>query len=425
MFIRRRALIILGAVLVNGVSISSNATSKKANAALAFTSSTLTHETKLDKRRKIVHTKTADLLQPEETRSLGGSKLKQALLLCTCLCSVVGTSRVVFAQRRKDPDTQSSRAFQLCVAWYSLTVAMQVLNKYLVTELESPAIVSVVQMWMAMVAMGIPCYRQLLEATRKQLLAWTIVPVLFAAMLFSSFYTYEYVSLSFYAVVRSLTPLVVLPVERTIMPVSERPRVSNLVILSLAIMLAGAAMYGQGTGSSVSALGALLAAPSALLAVCDRLLQRRLLTSECRGLPSATCAVMNNALGSLPALLLAGLTHEFSTAFAPERLAAWADPYVVCLLGLSGAAGMGICYLAVECQRALSATSFLVLQNFEKMAVVACGILLFDGPAATPLASAGLLCCLGGGCLYGRAQMILQEQLRLRPNAADAHDLDQ
>jgi len=348
--------------------------------------------------------------------------MKQALLLCVCLCSVIGAPWVFFTQCWKHPDTQSSRALQLCVALFSLTVGMQVLNKYLVTELEAPAIVSVIQMWMAVVVMGVPCYRQLLEATRRQLFAWTIVPVLFAAMLLSSFYTYEYVSLSFYAVVRSLTPLVVLPLERTIMPVSMRPRVSNLVIISLVLILAGAVMYGRGT-SGVSALGVLFATANALLAVCDRLLQRRLLTSECRGLPSAACAVMNNALGSLPALLLAGLTHEFSTAFAPEHMAAWADPYVVSLLGLSGAAGMGICYLALELQRAISATSFLVLQNFQKMAIVACGILLFDDQVATPLAAGGLLCSLGGGLLYLRAQINLQEQLRRGPKAIDAHDL--
>lgn len=356
----------------------------------------------------------ARVLAPEP---LGRAAMRQVLVLCACLCGGAGglwvVSTVALRQKR-GPGRQGSRAaLQLCVAWSSMSVGMQVLNKALVTELEAPAIVSVVQMWIAAAAILIPCHRQLWEAPRRQLSAWMAVPALFAAMLLSSFYTYEHVSLSFYAVVRNLTPLVALPVERTIMPAGERPRVSNLVVLSLITTLAGAVMYGWGSGGA-SAIGVVFAAANALLAVCDRLLQRRLLTAECRGLPSTVCAVMNNALGSLPALLLAGLTSELSTAFEPEHRAAWTEPYVVALLVLSGASGLGICYLGIECQRAISATSFLVLQNFQKVAIVACGVALFGDPVGSPLAAAGLLCSLGGGCLYGRAQMNLQERLRLR-----------
>jgi len=334
----------------------------------------------------------------------------QIFVLCVCMYGGISLMWALFWRLPEEHAFKAhGRVFLLCMTWASMSVGMQVLNKTLVSKLQAPALISVGQMWIAVVLVGIPSYKEVLDAPKGQLLIWLIVPMFFAAMLCTSCYTYQYMSLSFYTVIRNMTPLIVLPVERTLMPADKRPRLSYMVLISMSLMLCGTLMYGEGIGH-VSVIGCVFAFTNMLLAVSDRLIQRRLLTTECTGLASSVCTVTNNALGSVPALLLAGATHQISDMASPENRASWADPRVLLLLAMSGAIGIGICYLGFECQRAITATSFFVLQNFSKVVVVVCGITFFGDPISSPLAVAGLVLSIGGSFCYGKAQMSLQEQ---------------
>jgi len=295
------------------------------------------------------------------------------------------------------------------LGWASASVCAQVLNKTVVTIVEAPALITVWQMCVTTVLVGVPCYRQLLDAPKGQLLIWMIVPFFFAAMLCTSSYTFEYMSLSFYTVVRTMMPLVVLPIERAVMPADKRPKLSGMVLMSMAITLGGAIMYGDGVGS-VSVIGCLFAFANMVVAVADRVAQRRLLTTECSGLTSPACVLMNNIFGSIPALVLAGATHQISDMATPEGRATWMDPCVLPLLVLSGAIGTGMGYLGLEVQRAISATSFFVLQNISRVAVIVCGIVFFQDPIKSPLDVAGLVFSVGGSIAYGKVQMSLQQQ---------------
>merc|ERR1719188_983962 len=336
----------------------------------------------------------------------------QIFTLCVCMYGGIALMWAVFWYLPDCPGRTSKangKVFLLCMTWASMSVGMQVLNKTLVSMLQAPALISVGQMWIAVLLVGIPSYKELLDAPRRQLMIWLIVPLFFAAMLCTSCYTYQYMSLSFYTVIRNMTPLVVLPLERTLMPADTRPRVSYMVLISMSVMLCGTLMYGGGIGH-VSVIGCIFAFTNMILAVSDRLIQRRLLTTECTGLASSVCTVMNNAFGSIPALLLAGATHQIADMASPENRASWTDPHVLTLLALSGAIGIGICYLGFECQRVITATSFFVLQNFSKVAVIVCGVTFFGDPIRSPLAVAGLVLSIGGSFCYGKAQMSLQEQ---------------
>jgi len=334
----------------------------------------------------------------------------QIFVLCICMYSGIALMWALFWYLPTDHANKANvRVFLLCMTWASMSVGMQVLNKTLVSKLQAPALISVGQMWIAVLLVGIPSYKEVLDAPKRQLLTWLIVPLFFAGMLCTSCYTYQYMSMSFYTVIRNLTPLVVLPLERTLMPADMRPKVSNMVLISMSVMLCGTLMYGGGIGH-VSVIGCIFAFTNMILAVSDRLVQRRLLTTECTGLASSVCTVMNNAFGSIPALLVAGATHQISDMASPEKRASWTDPRILTLLALSGAIGIGICYLGFECQRAITATSFFVLQNFSKVVVVVCGITFFGDPINSPLAAAGLLLSIGGSFCYGKAQMSLQDQ---------------
>merc|ERR1719171_257769 len=121
------------------------------------------------------------------------------------------------------------------------------------------------------------------------------------------------------------------------------------------------------------------------------------------------CTIMNNAVGMLASVAIACTTLEMKHAMTPERIASWTNPKVIVLLALSGGLGLGMCYFGFACQRAISATSFIVLQNTNKVAIVSIGTRAFNDPIQSPVAMAGLLIGLCGGFLYGKAEMDLSE----------------
>merc|ERR1719198_1088571 len=193
------------------------------------------------------------------------------------------------------------------------------------------------------------------------------------------------------------------------MPPEKRPVLSKMVVASILIMLIGAVTYGGGL-KDFSMVGVLLAVLNLVLAVTERNTSRRLLIEECQGIPLEVCTLVNNALGLIPTLVLAFVTAE--TTKVSEHAAAWTDPKVWVLLLLSGAIGLGIGYFGFAVQKLISATSFLVLQNVSKVAVVLMGIVFFQDPIKSPLNMIGLMLSLGGSYLYGKSQMDLQSQER-------------
>merc|ERR1719221_2349952 len=117
---------------------------------------------------------------------------------------------------------------------------------------------------------------------------------------------------------------------------------------------------------------------------------------------------MNNAVGMFPTLILCFATHQIQDADTFEHARAWSDHRILILLVLSGIVGIGICYLGFECQRQISATSFFVLQNASKVAVVTAGMTFFGDPISF-IGSIGLAMSLGGSFLYSKAQMEMTE----------------
>merc|ERR1719206_211825 len=104
-------------------------------------------------------------------------------------------------------------------------------------------------------------------------------------------------------------------------------------------------------------------------------------------------------------------THEVAQAAGGD--AEWSDPQVLVLLLLSGFIGLGINYFGFETQRAISATSFFVLQNVTKLVVVGMGVFMFGDPL-TAITAMGIMLSVSGSAMYGYAQMRLNEDARER-----------
>lgn len=353
----------------------------------------------------------------EHVHSGEGVDFSSIFVLCVVMYGGIGLMWLMYLSMSKTLSEAAKSPIYvalICITWCSMSVGMHTLNKTVVSLLAAPALCSMTQMVVAVLVMGIASGHQLFSAPRSQLFTWMVVPVFFAAMLGSSFYTYEYISLSLLTIVRNLTPLVVLPIERAVMPPEKQPKLTATVVLAIVIMLIGAMVYGHGV-EDISVIGVSFAVANMLLAVSDRVIQRRLLTNECKDLLPSVCTLMNNTFGMFPTLLLATATHEMDAARKPENLAHWHDLRVLMLLCLSGFVGIGICYLGFECQRAISATSFFVLQNMSKVAVVSVGIAVFADPLST-WTLAGLALSIGGSFLYGKAQMAAPEAQAKAPS---------
>jgi drug/metabolite transporter (DMT)-like permease len=330
--------------------------------------------------------------------------------LCTIMYGSIGAAWLVYLRMpEKSASRESMKLALLCVSWCSTSIGMHILNKAVMSVLPTPELISIFQMAMAVLAVGPFAIKSLLETEWRQLKFWLLVPAFFAGMLCSSFYTFTYISLSLLTLIRTLTPVVVLPIERMLMPPEKVPALTTGLVLSLLVVLTGAMIYVGGL-KDVSVTGLVFALSNMILAAADRLIQRRFLTNECQGIDSKVCTLLNNLFGMVPLFVLAQANGQLQSLMNGEHLDVWLDPNVMAILIMSGVIGIGICYIGFECQRALSATSFFVMQNLSRVGVIIAGVVFFGDPIKSVTSIIGMVVTLSGGAAYGRLQMLEQQK---------------
>lgn len=281
------------------------------------------------------------------------------------------------------------------------SISMHTLNKACVSLTGAPSTLTTIQMAIAVVVTLAMNHKEVFGADRKKLLRWTIVPIFYAGMLNSSLLGYKYLTLSLVTVFRNLSPLVTMTVEGMIMPPEQRPKVTLPVVVSLLIMVAGAVLFTNGQADATW-IGLALVTLNTLLAIGDRCVQRRLLVAECKDLPLSACMTLNNSLGMIPTFIMAMSMHEAQT-YAEHQMN-WTDPATLLLVALSGMFGMGIGFYGLMCQKAMTATSFQVLQNMSKVCVVGVGVVVFGDNMDSPTRQAGMALSLLGSVVYGLAR---------------------
>merc|ERR1719502_665517 len=172
-------------------------------------------------------------------------------------------------------------------------------------------------------------------------------------------------------------------------------------------MVVGALLFSW-TEAAFSWIGLGLVVLNTLLAILDRVIQRRLLVAECKDLPLSACMVVNNSIGVIPTLMLAWASREFHGF--EESGANWRDPGVVTLVIMSGFMGVFIGLSGLMCQKAMSATSFQVLQNMSKVVVVGMGVHLFGDSMTGSTRMFGMFLSLAGSFAYGYARSLENTQ---------------
>eukprot|EP00928_Gymnodinium_smaydae_P042348 TRINITY_DN2852_c0_g1_i3.p1 TRINITY_DN2852_c0_g1~~TRINITY_DN2852_c0_g1_i3.p1 ORF type:complete len:377 (-),score=80.66 TRINITY_DN2852_c0_g1_i3:139-1107(-) len=285
-----------------------------------------------------------------------------------------------------------------CASFAACSWGMNVLNKALVVEFGTPCLVTGAQMLMTVIA-SLVLARDKLVLTGALVRNWACVPILFFGMLVSSLFTYEYLTLSMLMVIRNLGPIVTIPIEKAVMPAGKKPTVTTNMFAALLTVFLGAALYAGHV--ELSLVGIFFSLLNMFLAIADRVLQRRLLTTECEGLSTETCVFLNNLFGFIPTCVLGLGLGEFAKFDKTH----WFCSSASVLLLLSGIIGSGICYFAIAVQREISATSFMVLQNAARVGVVFAGVRLFGDPLGDSIQVMGLGLSFMGAMWYGHAQL--------------------
>jgi len=310
-----------------------------------------------------------------------------------------------FMRRDLFPDKSVSYVALAGFTFSVTSVSMHTLNKAVVSFTLQPSTVTCVQMFVAVVFLLGWHGREFLQADRGQMFRWCLVPVAYAAMLNSSLLGYEYISLTLMTVFRNLAPLVTMVVERFIMPPEHQPQVTLPAVAAIGTMIIGAFLFSW-TESVFSWIGVGLVILNTLLAILDRVLQRRLLVQECKDLPLPVCMIVNNSLGMIPTLLLAWGSNEFHGFQDSTTATNWRDPGVIALVIMSGFMGLFIGLAGLMCQKAMSATSFQVMQNMSKVVVIFMGVTIFGDQIAGTVRSIGILLSLVGSMAYGYARQM-------------------
>jgi len=146
-----------------------------------------------------------------------------------------------------------------------------------------------------------------------------------------------------------------------------------------------------------------------ILAVGDRLLQRLMLAKDQYpvdiSIPGLT--LLNNFLGMLPICVAVWWTDELHKI--PATMASLSGLGAVWVVA-SCIVGVGISYCGIWAQSLISATSFMVLVNVNKFAIVLLEVFVIRTRKPHPLQVAGAIVAILSGVAYGRAREAIQKR---------------
>merc|ERR1719473_933558 len=181
-------------------------------------------------------------------------------------------------------------------------------------------------------------------------------------------------------------------------------RVSVEILGSMLLMLVGCGMYTSGMNGP-GYTGIFWVMLNSFFAVGDRLLQRLMLAQDQHPVDISKTGVtlINNLLGVLPLFPVMYFTGElFEAPAALGKLGG--DPRGIALVIVSCAVGVGIGYTGIWVQSLISATSFLVLVNVNKFAIIFIEAFIMHEKTLTTTQIVGASISIVAGIAYGKAR---------------------
>jgi len=337
--------------------------------------------------------------------SRSGRQLMRVFVIVFCVVAVSWLFRLMASSKLDDDSLPKLRLVTHILSLSACSWGMTVANKHLMINLGTPGFVMVVQMAIGIVV-AIVLAGGKLSLESKHVKRWIIVSIFTLLQLYTSLHTMKYLSMSMLMIIRGLGPVYALPCEWLVMPLSKRPEVTPTTIFTLFLVLTSAFTYCGGVDPSFG--GCMFAFVNMCLAVIDAVLRRRLLTTECADMSTAMCMLLNNAVGIVPSFLLIFCTGELLDVGAQTIF----SMYTVAVLLISGMMGSGISYFALNVQREMAATSFMVLENGIRLTEVLAGVFVFKDPFTWPAQVVGLVFSCCGSLWYAKLQCRRREPIK-------------
>ncbi|CAE8686180.1 unnamed protein product [Polarella glacialis] len=251
-------------------------------------------------------------------------------------------------------------------SWMICSVGMMIFNKGAIGVFPLECTLTGLQMAFTVLAMLVFCFRSIHIGSARDVLRWSLVAPFFTGMLLTSILALKNAPMTLVIVFRSLSPVLALAIERFYPnPLAITPA----MLWAIAVMIAGTGLYAS-TMERDSFVGIQWVLLNMVFAVGDRLLQRLMLAKDQHPVDISKTGVtlLNNALGMLPLLVMAGyldllkvIFHFIDVGFivscfcfcscffcAPQAIArlqrrVQQSPWCLCISGPQGDAGLGCC----------------------------------------------------------------------------------
>jgi len=287
-------------------------------------------------------------------------------------------------------------------SWAVCSVGMMVTNKIAIGLFPMECTLVAMQMLATVIAM-LFTWQSLHFGSAWDVMRWMMVVPFFSGMLLTSILALKSSPMSLVITFRVLSPLVALAIERFY---PNPAKISVELIGSMLLMLVGCGMYTSGMQHVEDAYaGIFWVMLNSFFAVGDRLLQRLMLAKDQSPVDISKTGVtlLNNFCGTIPLVVVmffTGEVHELPEAFAKLS----GNNYAIFMVIASCIVGVGIGYCGVWAQSLISATSFLVLVNVNKFAVIFLEVTVLKNKNLLPIQIAGCIVAVLAGVWYGKAK---------------------
>eukprot|EP00747_Dinoflagellata_sp_TGD_P163619 gnl/TRDRNA2_/TRDRNA2_182475_c0_seq1.p1 gnl/TRDRNA2_/TRDRNA2_182475_c0~~gnl/TRDRNA2_/TRDRNA2_182475_c0_seq1.p1 ORF type:complete len:478 (+),score=78.77 gnl/TRDRNA2_/TRDRNA2_182475_c0_seq1:59-1492(+) len=289
--------------------------------------------------------------------------------------------------------SQNLGRFAVVFCWLVSSFGMNVMNKLAASHFPSTCLLVIIQMVFADFVMILE-WKNMTYEKLSDVIKWMIVPLFFAGMLSTSIWAFKETTMSTVLILRNVLPLFAFAVEKYLF--NNPATVTASLILSMFVAFAGTVLYGF-TNISVTKFSAFIILANCVITVADRVLQRYFLASKDFTVSVPLCMAINNVVGVVPMFILAiclGEVPKWSETVLMASPRTWV--WVV----MSGLFGTCLGYLGLKCQKLVSATTFLMLQNFNKIALIVFGMMSM-GDKMYGIPMAGCLVSMLGTLWYG------------------------
>jgi len=288
-----------------------------------------------------------------------------------------------------------------CLFYMLCSAGMSVFNKLAVRALPLPITLVCIQMTFTIVSV-LSRPKSIQIGSVKDALRWGLsVPMLFAAMLVSSMVAMEHNTLGTIVVFRNVAPLFTLFIERMF----RIPMQNSFETVAALLTIVGGVVLYHFQNVVFSTIGLLAICFNMAFAVLERLMQRYLMAQAPVDISKPGMMLLNNACGLLPCGVLMIAYHE------PERWKMARSELTttgMVLVLLSCVNGLAISYAGLRVQQLVTATTFMVLTNVNKFAVILFGVVVLHDQLSL-LSAVGVALAMGGGLWYGKARARMQE----------------